>query len=158
MASHFLQTVQVFHWLYCSPLLQIFQSILENVQYVMAGYNIPEEEAFSEKIDYFVDTLFKSLKDPSLPLKEMQELMSAISSRIPPSVDESIQACLTRYASNITSVLSQFPSAQIINIINRHAASIKKRSDHDQFFMNTNAIMQLAQKYVWGWVGEMGVS
>ena len=35
---------------------------------------------------------------------------------------------------------------QITNIINRHAASIQKRSDHDQFFMNTNAIMQLVQR------------
>ena len=46
-------------------------------------------------------------------LPTMQELMSAISSRIPPSVEEAIQSCLARYASNLTSVLCQFPSQQV---------------------------------------------
>jgi squalene cyclase len=112
----------------------------------MDGFGIPDNNDFTEKLEELVTTLFKSLHDPSLPLKEMQDLMSAISSRIPSSVEESLQTCLSRYTNNITSVLSQFPSAQIINIINRYAASIKKKSDHDQFFMNTNPIIQLAQK------------
>ncbi len=102
-----------------------------------------------------------------LPLSP-KEQMSAISGRIPPSVAGAIQSCLARYASNMTSVLSQFPSQevrrlsssnlsnqyvitspmliQIQNIINRHAASIQKRSDHDQFFMNTNPVMQVVQR------------
>ena len=75
-----------------------------------------------------------------------QELMSAVSSRIPSPVEEAIQKSLAHYASNITSVLNQFPSVQIVNIINRHAASITKRTDHDQFFMNTSPIVQLVQK------------
>ena len=112
----------------------------------MAGYGIPEDETFSARQDQEVKTLIKTLKDRSLPLKEMQDLMSAISSRIPPSVEENIQSCLSRYASNMTSVLSQFPSSSIINLINKHSAMIQKRSDHDQFFMNTNPIIELAQK------------
>ena len=100
-----------------------------------------DDIVFTEKLNHSVSTLFKTLNDLSLPLMEMQELMSAISSRIPPSVDDAIQNCLTRYANNMTSVLAQFPSSPIMNIINRHAASIKERSDHDQFFMNTNPIM-----------------
>ena len=48
--------------------------------------------------------------------------------------------------SNQTSILPSYLPRQITNIINRHAASIQKRSDHDQFFMNTNAIMQLVQR------------
>lgn len=116
----------------------------------MDGFGIPDDETFTGKLDVIVASLFRSLHDPSLPLKEMQDLMSAISSRIPPSVEESLQTSLSRYTSNITSVLSQFPSAQITNIINRYAASIKRKSDHDQFFMNTNPIIQLAQKWVVG--------
>lgn len=125
----------------------------------MAGYCIPEDEAFTASVDQGVKTLIKTLNDRSLPLNEMKDLMAAISSRIPSSVVEALRRCLTHFASNITSVISQFPSAQIINIINRHAASIQKRSDHDQFFMNTNPIMELAQKYVhvhnaWGGLSE----
>ena len=37
-------------------------------------------------------------------------------------------------------------SLQISNIINRHAVSLQKRSEHDQFFMNTNPVMQLVQQ------------
>lgn len=112
----------------------------------MAGYGIPDDKQFSVRLNQDVVTLIRTLKDRSLPLKEMQDLMSAISSRIHVSVEEAIQTCLTRYANNITSVLSQFPSTLIMDVINRHAASIRKRSDHDQFFMSTNPIMQLAQK------------
>ncbi len=130
----------------CVCVFQVFQSCLQTLRCIMAGYCIPEDDEFFLCLDQEVKTLIKTLKDRSLPLKEMQDLMSAISSRIPPSVEESIQACLSRYASNITSVLSQFPSSNIINIINKHAASIQKRSDHDQFFMNTSPIIQLAQK------------
>ena len=93
--------------------------------------------------------------------------MSAISSRIPVSVEKEIQSCLSRYANNLTSVFCQFPSpevpishtaihpyihapippfcSQISNIINRHAMSLQKQSEHDQFFMNTNPVMQLIQ-------------
>ena len=42
-----------------------------------------------------------------------QELMSAISSRIPSSVEEAIQSRLAHYANNLTSVLCQFPSQQV---------------------------------------------
>ena len=42
-----------------------------------------------------------------------QELMSAISSRIPSSVEDAIQSCLAHYANNLTSVLCQFPSQQV---------------------------------------------
>lgn len=97
--------------------------------------------------------------------------MSAISSRIPASVEKEIQSCLSRYANNLTSVFCQFPSPevppmshtvirscihavippfwpQISNIINRHAMSLQKQSEHDQFFMNTNPVMQLVQELV----------
>jgi len=40
-----------------------------------------------------------------MTLPTMQELMSAISSSIPPSVEKAIQSCLARYASNLTSAL-----------------------------------------------------
>ena len=39
--------------------------------------------------------------------------MSAISSRIPTSVENEIQTCLGRYANNLTSVFCQFPSQQV---------------------------------------------
>ena len=40
-------------------------------------------------------------------------MISSISGRIPPTVEDSIKKHLSSYASNITSVLSQFPSQQV---------------------------------------------
>jgi len=43
----------------------------------------------------------------------VQEMISSISGRIPATVEETIKRHLSNYASNITSVLSQFPSQQV---------------------------------------------
>lgn len=43
----------------------------------------------------------------------LQEMISSISGRIPVTVEETIRRHLSNYASNITSVLSQFPSQQV---------------------------------------------
>ena len=61
------------------------------------------------------------IRDPELPLLEMEELMSAISGRIPQEVEQNICRLLTLYASNITSVLCQFPSQQIAAVIDSYA-------------------------------------
>lgn len=42
-----------------------------------------------------------------------QDLVAMISGRIPPQVEKAIKKHLQSYASNITSVLSQFPSQQV---------------------------------------------
>ena len=129
----------------------MFQCVAEVLKFTMAGFGVQEEPYFTEKLNDSVTSLFKALKDPSLPLMEMQvcvwgggwgggegygvyvgageggggfvgqtsfllisqELMSAISSRIPTSVEEAIQSSLAHYANNLTSVLCQFPSQQV---------------------------------------------
>lgn len=55
----------------------------------------------------------KTMRDPSLPLLELQDIMTSVSGRIPPAVEKSIKKEMAQYASNITSVLCQFPSQQV---------------------------------------------
>ena len=62
------------------------------------------------------------------------------------------------YASNITSVLAQFPSQQIASVIDGHAATLQKRADRDVFFMTTQGIVQLVQRYRNGIRGRMKTS
>lgn len=126
---------------------QVFEDVSKTLHYMMCGYTIPDDQVFTEKLRNCVTLFLKSLKDPSLPLLELKELMSTIAGRIPSSVESDINKCLTIYAKNITSVFSQFPSQQLTLIINRHAASIQRQADQDQFFMNTTAMMELLQKY-----------
>lgn len=64
------------------------------------------------QIKQWVGTLMKTLRDPSLPLLELQEIMTSVSGRIPVSVEKAIRKVMAQYASNITSVLCQFPSQQ----------------------------------------------
>lgn len=65
------------------------------------------------KLKQWVATLMKTLRDPSLPLLELQEIMTSVAGRIPPSVEKDIRKVMAQYASNITSVLCQFPSQKV---------------------------------------------
>ncbi|XP_029189065.2 LOW QUALITY PROTEIN: acetyl-CoA carboxylase-like [Acropora millepora] len=133
---------------------QVFRVARENLQNIMDGYSIGEPH-FSRRLEENVSLLMQALKDPALPLLELQEMISSISGRIPPSVEESIKKHLSNYASNITSVLSQFPSQQIANVVDAHAATLTKRVERDAFFLNTQNIVQLVQRYRNGIRGHM---
>ena len=60
-----------------------------------------------------VNQLMTVIRDPALPLLEMQEMIAAVSGRLPPLVEKEIRKQLSSYGSNITSVLCQFPSQQV---------------------------------------------
>lgn len=125
---------------------QKFHSVLENLIKVMEGYCL-EEPYFSNKLRDWVAILMKTLRDPSLPLLELQEIMTSVAMRIPPSVEKEIRKVMAQYASNITSVLCQFPSQKIANILDSHAATLQRKAEREVFFMNTQSIVQLVQRY-----------
>ncbi|XP_032433861.1 acetyl-CoA carboxylase isoform X2 [Xiphophorus hellerii] len=133
---------------------QVFHNVLENLVRVMDGYCL-EEPYFSTKLKEWVATLMKTLRDPSLPLLELQEIMTSVASRIPPTVEKDIRKIMAQYASNITSVLCQFPSQKIANILDSHAATLQRKADREVFFMNTQSIVQLVQRYRSGTRGYM---
>ncbi|XP_077999917.1 acetyl-CoA carboxylase-like [Glandiceps talaboti] len=133
---------------------QIFQKARESLAYIMDGYCLPDKY-FKAKCSETVETLTKALREPSLPLLEMHEMISSISGRIPSNVEKEIKKLLASYSSNITSVLCQFPSQQIANVIDRYAATLNKRADRDLFFMHTQGIVQQVQRYRNGIRGHM---
>ncbi|XP_043967456.1 acetyl-CoA carboxylase isoform X2 [Gambusia affinis] len=133
---------------------QVFHNVLENLVRVMDGYCL-EEPYFSTKLNEWVATLMKTLRDPSLPLLELQEIMTSVANRIPPAVEKDIRKVMAQYASNITSVLCQFPSQRIANILDSHAATLQRKADREVFFMNTQSIVQLVQRYRSGTRGYM---
>lgn len=61
----------------------------------------------------WVQKLMMTLRHPSLPLLELQEIMTSVSGRIPAPVEKAVRRVMAQYASNITSVLCQFPSQQV---------------------------------------------
>uniref|UniRef100_H0V3L2 acetyl-CoA carboxylase n=1 Tax=Cavia porcellus TaxID=10141 RepID=H0V3L2_CAVPO len=125
---------------------QVFHSVLDNLTNVMKGYCLPEP-FFSTKLKEWVQKLMTTLRDPSLPLLELQEIMTSVAGRIPVPVEKAVRRVMAQYASNITSVLCQFPSQQIASILDCHAATLQRKDDREVFFMNTQSIVQLVQRY-----------
>ncbi|XP_073965390.1 acetyl-CoA carboxylase isoform X2 [Choristoneura fumiferana] len=128
-----------------------YKAILENV---LAGYCLPEPYNTPRSRD-IVEKFMQSLRDPSLPLLELQEVLSSASGRIPVAVEKKVRKLMALYERNITSVLAQFPSQQIASVIDHHAASLQKRADRDVFFMSTQALVVLVQRYRNGIRGRM---
>ncbi|XP_053444554.1 acetyl-CoA carboxylase 2 isoform X1 [Nycticebus coucang] len=133
---------------------QVFHNVLENLTNVMSGYCLPEP-IFSIKLKEWVQKLMVTLRHPSLPLLELQEIMTSVSGRIPTPVEKAVHRVMAQYASNITSVLCQFPSQQIATILDCHAATLQRKADREVFFMNTQSIVQLVQRYRSGTRGYM---
>lgn len=61
----------------------------------------------------WVQKLMMTLRHPTLPLLELQDIMTSVSGRIPVPVEKLVRRVMAQYASNITSVLCQFPSQQV---------------------------------------------
>ncbi|XP_074743093.1 acetyl-CoA carboxylase 2 isoform X3 [Strix uralensis] len=133
---------------------QVLRNVLDNLTNVMNGYCLPEPY-FSAKVREWVAQLMNTMREPSLPLLELQEIMTSISGRIPLSVEKSIRKVMAQYASNITSVLCRFPSQQIANVLDAHAATLQRKAEREVFFMNTQSLVQLVQRYRSGIRGYM---
>ncbi|XP_072165037.1 acetyl-CoA carboxylase-like [Diadema setosum] len=133
---------------------QKFRKIKEAADNIMNGYCLSDPH-FTKKCAEITDKLMSALRDPALPLLEMQAMVASISGRVPSSVESEIRRLLNNYSSNITSVLCQFPSQQIANVLDRYAATLQKKADRETFFMHTQGIVQLVQRYRNGIRGHM---
>uniref|UniRef100_A0AAR5PDP7 Acetyl-CoA carboxylase n=1 Tax=Dendroctonus ponderosae TaxID=77166 RepID=A0AAR5PDP7_DENPD len=131
-----------------------YKAMLENT---LGGYCLPDPYNVP-RLREVIEKFMSSLRDPSLPLLELQEVMASISGRIPIAVEKKIRRLMTLYERNITSVLAQFPSQQIASVIDSHAAMLHKRADRDGFFLATEGIVQLVQRYRNGIRGRMKVA
>ena len=74
--------------------------------------------------------------------------MTNLSGRLPSQVEKSIRRELSNYASNITSMMSQFPGLRIQRIIDSYAASLQNHVDQEVFFLNTQQIIEVVHRFV----------
>lgn len=128
-----------------------YKSVLENT---LAGYCLPDPY-HAARLREVIEKFMSSLRDPSLPLLELKEVIATISGRIPVAVEKKIRKLMSLYERNITSVLAQFPSQQIAGVIDSHAASLQKKQEREGFFLTTQGIVQLVQRYRNGIRGRM---
>jgi len=74
--------------------------------------------------------------------------MTNLSGRLPSKLDQYIRREMTSYASNITSMMSQFPGPRIRRLIDKYSATLTSKNDQDVFFVNTQPIIQIVNRYV----------
>lgn len=129
----------------------LYKMILENT---LAGFCLPDPYN-APRLREVIENYMQILRDPHLPLLELQEVMASIGGRIPIIVEKKIRKLMMLYERNITSVLAQFPSQQIASVIDSHAATLQKRAERDVFFLTTQGIVQLVQRYRNGIRGRM---
>lgn len=75
-----------------------FNSVKIHLENVLAGYCLPEPY-FSCKLQFYVESFMECLRDPRLPLLELQDIISSISGRIPAQVEKSIRKLMNNYSS-----------------------------------------------------------
>ncbi|ODN03712.1 Acetyl-CoA carboxylase 2 [Orchesella cincta] len=114
---------------------QVYQSCKTTLENVFNGYCLPDPY-FSTKVKEIIEKFMKALRDPTLPLLELQEDPCQRGK-------ENSKADDSLCSNNITSVLAQFPSQQIASVIDSHAATLQKGADRDVFFLTTQGIVQL---------------
>lgn len=119
-------------------------SLLSNV---LQGYCVPEP-LFSQRCDHIVnDELVAALNDPRLPLLELQDVLSALSSRLPPSLVADINSLLTSYAFSVNSMFCTFPTKAIAALLDAHSAAIPRKADQDDFLLKARPIYELVHEY-----------
>lgn len=79
---------------------------LENI---LDDFAIPEPY-FSQDIENSLGVFMESFRNPELPLMELRDIISKISSRIPIQVEHSIRHLTEMYAKSMTSILARCPS------------------------------------------------
>lgn len=125
---------------------QIYRTTLTKLENIMAGYTFPTQH-FGKILDNSVKTLYSTLKDPSLPLLECEELLSVLSGRIPGKVEAEIHTLLKNYNNHINSIVAQFPGQAIASVLDNYAAKIENKQERDAFYMQTQGITDLVIRY-----------
>jgi hypothetical protein len=127
------------------------KEFLENI---LSGYTYPEKY-FRERLKTNAEKFFSILRDPSIPLLEIKDILSNISERIPKEVEKQIQTLIKHYSNNLSSFAVQFPSQSIVSILDNYALKFKEKKDRDTFYNQFQSLIQLAERYRYGIKGHM---
>lgn len=117
----------------------------------MAGYCPENTTEFRSLINEYMETL----RDPTLPLIELKEVLAAIACHLPVHISVEIRRLMCSYERNLTSIFVQFPCQQIATVIDQYAASLPRPQDRCRFLEVTIEIVRLIQRYSQGLRGRM---
>lgn len=127
-----------------NKLNHVFQRAFRELKEILNGFSIPEPY-YSERLAITLNLFLACLRDPMLPLMELQEAISTCASRLPVRVERALKQLMAAYASNITSVLCKFPYMAITNVLDQHAACLQRAADKENFLHATEVRRWSAQ-------------
>ncbi|TPP63506.1 Acetyl-CoA carboxylase 2 [Fasciola gigantica] len=105
----------------------------------------------------------KFLHDPRLPLLELQDTIAHLAGRLPPTMERELRAQAKLYAGQITSVMANFPSSQILCLVDNHMARLKRaqlnstdaaNAEVVKFQQTVERLVDMAQRYRQGLRGH----
>ncbi|CAL4061242.1 unnamed protein product, partial [Meganyctiphanes norvegica] len=123
----------------------VYQSCRSTLDNILNGYCRPQEY-FTGMVKTTVQKLMRVLRDPNLPLLELQEVISSISGRIPQTVEKKIRKYMSIYAQNVTSMLAQFPSQEIASAIDRYVTELM-RNHISILYISTKSLILPCQRH-----------
>lgn len=106
----------------------VVRRAVEQLTNVLNGFCVPEP-LFTQRCEHVVNELTTALNDARLPLLELQDVLSALAARLPQHVVAHINTLLTSYAYSVNSMFCTFPTQAIAALLDKHAASLSKKSD-----------------------------
>lgn len=130
-----------------NKLNHVFQRAFRELKEILNGYSIPEP-FFSPRLLMTLKLFLSCLRDPMLPLMELQEAISNCACRLPFRVERALKQLMTSYASNITSVLCKFPYMAITSVLDQHAASLQREAEKENF-LHATEVCKLDSKRIW---------
>eukprot|EP01135_Chromosphaera_perkinsii_P003334 Nk52_evm34s240 gene=Nk52_evmTU34s240 len=133
---------------------QIYKYSYDRLRHILLGYDKPDP-LFGDRVNYHISRVMNALKDPLLPLLEMQEVLSAVSGRVPGRLESEILDALHTYQGSINSMFSTFPAGHIANLVDRYGAKFTKKADRDAFYVLVEPVISLLDKYRNGLRGHM---
>ncbi|VDO07351.1 unnamed protein product [Rodentolepis nana] len=111
-----------------SAVHRVFNRCLRELEEVLLGYVLPEP-FFSKWLKLKLDELFQCLRDPNLPLLELEDLVAQLSGRLPICVEQQLRLIAASYSNQLTSVLTNFPSEKILRVIKAGCPKVSKATD-----------------------------
>uniref|UniRef100_A0A5K3FNB2 Biotin carboxylation domain-containing protein n=1 Tax=Mesocestoides corti TaxID=53468 RepID=A0A5K3FNB2_MESCO len=128
-----------------SDVRQVFERCLCELDMVLLGYALPEP-FFSDWLKLKLEELFRCLRDPNLPLCELEDIIAKLSGRLPIAVEQSLQSIAATYSHQLTSVLTNFPSDQILRVVEAGAPNNDEASS-SAYYERTSRLVDLAHRF-----------
>lgn len=137
---------------------QLYTKSLQALKNILAGYRIPEN--FAQNIKTHVNNLKHAIQDPSLPVLQITEILSALVARISPHLTSKIKKLLVSYQDSLGSFFSSFPALKIMEVISEEEEEIARTDPllAQQFRDNIKPLYETAVSYNQGvWKHERQV-